>query len=506
MTVRVCLLYSRRDDELFQEFCTHLNGLQNKGMIDLWSDREIMAGAERSSEIRTNLEQAELVLLLVSADFLEFWCASPEMNLLLTRYQSQTVQVIPVIIRDCDWTGSALGQWQVVPRDNRSVANKGDKFARDSLWLEIVQEIERVVLEIRKPPTPNILPSTNVHFPNGVVPVDSPFYIQNEKIILQCKRAIIQPSGLLRIQAPYQMGKTSLLERLIVYARTLNYRVVRVDLRLLNKETHEGIDIFLQRLCHQIWKQSNTQGNIKEAMGNYAKDNYSTPNENCTSFIEQYILKPGEPPILLCIDNLDSIYPYSFATAFMSLLRYWHEKQDAQWPSFRVILLHVWHFEIKDANNSPFNVGKVLQLPELEISQVKNLIQIYDLRLNDKEIIHLMNLVGGHPFLLNSFLYEVSQNRILMQDISTLNVNKLYGLYYNHLVWYSDYLDREPQLKNLVREIVRIDQPIPRSSQFLERFKVSDLLKLTDLGLIKLNIIDDNFEVTNQLYKSYFHE
>jgi AAA-like domain/TIR domain len=498
MTVKVCLLYSRRDDELFQEFCTHLNGLQNKGMIDLWSDREIMAGAERSREIKKNLEQAELVLLLVSADFLEFCCDSPEMNLLLTRHQSQTVQVIPVIIRACDWTGSALGQWQVVPRDNRSVANKGDKFARDALWLEIVQEIERVVLEIRKPPTPNIPPPADVHFPNGVVPVDSPFYIENERIISQCKRAIIQPSGLLRIQAPYKMGKTSLLERLIVYAKSINYRVVRVDLRLFNGQTDERLDVFLRWLCDQF----NIQGNL--ALGNFIEAKFTSANDNCTNFIEQHILGAERPPILFCIDNLDSIYPYSFSRDFLSLLRSWHEKQDAQWPSFRIILLHVWHLKINDNNRSPFNVGEVVRLPELELAQVQDLIKIYGLELRDQNITDLMNLVGGHPFLLRLALYQVSQNRILTQDTLFFIINQ--EVYYDHLVWYSTYLNREPQLRNLMREIVHANQPILRKSLFSERFENSDLIKLKDLGLIKVNISDSSVEVANQLYKSYFRE
>jgi hypothetical protein len=77
----------------------------------------------------------------------------------------------------------------------------------------------------------------NLCSPGGVVPIDSQLYVERGNIQAQGQQAISQPSGLLRIQAAAQMGKTSYLERLVAYAQDLSYRVVRIDLRQVDKLT-----------------------------------------------------------------------------------------------------------------------------------------------------------------------------------------------------------------------------------------------------------------------------
>jgi TIR domain len=148
--IKVFISYSHQDDELRKELSAHLSGLQHKQLIEPWHDRNIDAGSAWEHAIDENLEQAEIILLLVSADFINSrYCYSIEMDRALMRHQARTTQVIPVIIRDCVWTKSPLGQLQAVPRDNRAVAAWGDKFARDSAWTQVTQEIIKVAQKIR---------------------------------------------------------------------------------------------------------------------------------------------------------------------------------------------------------------------------------------------------------------------------------------------------------------------------------------------------------------------
>jgi formylglycine-generating enzyme required for sulfatase activity len=143
--IKVFLSYSHKDDELKKEFCDHLAVLQHNQLIDSWQDRNIDAGSEWADAIHQNLEQAEIILLLVSSAFMASrYCYSIEMQQALKRHKSGAAKVIPVIIRDSSWTTSPLGQLQAVPRDNHAVATWGDQFARDTAWRLVTEEITKV--------------------------------------------------------------------------------------------------------------------------------------------------------------------------------------------------------------------------------------------------------------------------------------------------------------------------------------------------------------------------
>jgi formylglycine-generating enzyme required for sulfatase activity len=148
--IKVFLSYSHKDDELREELSSHLSSLAHQKLIEPWHDRNIDAGSGWASEIDQNLARAEIILLLVSSDFINSrYCYSIEMKEALARHEANAVQVIPVIIRACDWQRSPLGKLQAIPRDNQAVANNRDKYARDQPWLQVVKEIGKVAQQIR---------------------------------------------------------------------------------------------------------------------------------------------------------------------------------------------------------------------------------------------------------------------------------------------------------------------------------------------------------------------
>jgi formylglycine-generating enzyme required for sulfatase activity len=149
--IKVFLSYARKDDALREEFSAHLSSLTNQNLIEPWHDRKIDAGTEWAKEIDQNLEQAEIIVLLVSADFINSrYCYSNEMTQALARHAAKTAQVIPVIIRTCDWQSSPLGVLQAIPRDGRAVASARDQYGRDTPWLQVVQEIGDAAKQIRE--------------------------------------------------------------------------------------------------------------------------------------------------------------------------------------------------------------------------------------------------------------------------------------------------------------------------------------------------------------------
>jgi len=88
----------------------HLSMLRRQGLIEPWHDRRIAPGDLLGDAIDANLLEADIVLLLVSPDFLASeYCYSREMLLAMERHQRGEAKVVPVILRACDWKGSPFG-------------------------------------------------------------------------------------------------------------------------------------------------------------------------------------------------------------------------------------------------------------------------------------------------------------------------------------------------------------------------------------------------------------
>src|SRR3982750_501461 len=102
--VKLFFSYSHKDEALRNELETHLSPLQRQGVIESWHDRRITAGKEFDSEISRNLEDSQIILLLISSDFIASnYCYEEEMKLALELHKSGRARVIPVILRPCDW-------------------------------------------------------------------------------------------------------------------------------------------------------------------------------------------------------------------------------------------------------------------------------------------------------------------------------------------------------------------------------------------------------------------
>lgn len=117
---KVFFSYSHKDEPLRDELEKHLSMLRREGLIEIWHDRRITAGSEVDSEISRNLEEADIILLLVSVDFLASeYCYSIEMNRAIERHDAGLAKVIPIILRKCEWRRAPFGKLLAVPTDGR---------------------------------------------------------------------------------------------------------------------------------------------------------------------------------------------------------------------------------------------------------------------------------------------------------------------------------------------------------------------------------------------------
>jgi hypothetical protein len=124
--------YSHRDSDLRDEMEIHLAALKREGVIETWHDREIRAGEEFENEISQNLEEADIILLLISPYFIASnYCYEIEMKRAMQRHEKGDARVIPVILEPRDWQKLPFGKLTATPTDGKPISkfpNKHDGF------------------------------------------------------------------------------------------------------------------------------------------------------------------------------------------------------------------------------------------------------------------------------------------------------------------------------------------------------------------------------------------
>jgi hypothetical protein len=151
--------YSHEDEELRNKLEKHLSLLKRRGVVSSWYDRQIEAGNDWAKEIHTNLENAEVILLLVSSDFLASdYCYCKEMDRALERHGKGLAKVIPVILRDCEWQQAPFARLQALPKNAHPVTLWAD---RDQAFTDVARGIRRTCESLQKsieekpgPPSP----------------------------------------------------------------------------------------------------------------------------------------------------------------------------------------------------------------------------------------------------------------------------------------------------------------------------------------------------------------
>ena len=164
--------YSHADEDLRDMLEKHLSALKHQRLIDTWHDRCIRAGDELGGEISGNLESADIILLLVSADFISSsYCYDVEMRRALERHNAEEARVIPVILRACDWKDTPFGKLLAVPKDGRPVRSWPDI---DDAFLDVVRALKVVIGEKRESRTRAAPHSVALEEPMPEVATDRP--------------------------------------------------------------------------------------------------------------------------------------------------------------------------------------------------------------------------------------------------------------------------------------------------------------------------------------------
>ena len=146
--VNLFFSYAHKDERYKDVLETHLKILQRQGTISVWSDREIEGGENWREEIMKELNRADIILLLISPDFIASkFCYEIEMKRALERNANKEARVIPVILRDCIWAKAPFAEIQALPKDGKPIRSWGN---RDTAWRNVAEGIEKAADNFRK--------------------------------------------------------------------------------------------------------------------------------------------------------------------------------------------------------------------------------------------------------------------------------------------------------------------------------------------------------------------
>jgi len=320
------------------------------------------------------------------------------------------------------------------------------------------------------------------------------FYVERPPVESSCYEAISQPGSLIRIRSPRRMGKTWLMERIFQHALEQDYRIAPLNLLQPEREVVDNLDKFLRWLCSIVSRRLGVENEVDRAWSERRGS-----NDNCTAYFENYILQETGPDLVLGLDNVDRIFQHeNIAKDFFGLLRSWHE--DAQiykpWKNLRLVIAYSREVYIPlNIERSPFNVGLPISLPEFTQAQVQKLLGIHQLNWNEAQIDRLMEMLGGHPYLLNcsiEFLKSHDGEREFYQFLEKAPTDA--GLYRNHLRELLYTLQKEPGLEDAMYEVIQADNPV--------QLNPNQSFKLYSLGLAIWK--GNKVEPRCQLYRSYF--
>ena len=336
--------------------------------------------------------------------------------------------------------------------------------------------------------------NTRPCYPSGAVPLNSLVYVKRPIIEEQACEEITKSGALIRIKAPQEMGKTSLLLRILDYAVNKGYKTIVLNLAQTDCAILSDLDRFLRFLCVSASQQLGLEPRLEEY---WDKDIGS--KVSCSLYFRCYLLKQIDSPIVLAFDDLNRIFEHpQVAQDVLPLLRSWYEdaKRTPIWQNLRLIMVHSTEVYIPlDINQSPFNVGLPIQLEKFDLFQIKKLAEKYQLDWQSKqEAEQLKDLVGGHPALIQIALYHLSRKEITIEKLlQTASTSE--GIYHSHLRRQWLILQQEPELVEVFKNLIQTNRPL--------QLKPVIAYKLSSMGLIKQ--IGDKAFVSCKLYQNYFN-
>ncbi|MBD2335944.1 AAA-like domain-containing protein [Calothrix sp. FACHB-156] len=332
--------------------------------------------------------------------------------------------------------------------------------------------------------------TVELELPKGYVPLNSAFYIERIPNERRCYEEIINAGSLIQIKAPRQMGKTSVMVRVLAHAVTLGYQTVSLNFLQADKKILTDLNKLLRWVCANITHKLK----LKNKLDDYWDEDLGS-KANCTLYLQEYLLPQIENPLVLALDEVNEIFEYpEIAQDFLCLLRSWHEdaKDSEIWQKLRLIVSNSTQFYIP-LSIAPFQVGFSVQLRSFNWEQVQDLAQRHQLNISIGNLAELMWLVAGHPYLLRVAFYHLAHQDLTWEQLIQTAASNT-GIYSEYLHQHLWYLQQHPELAAAFEQVLQAKAPI--ELQPVQAFK------LHSMGLV--NMLNNQVMISCDLYQRYF--
>lgn len=310
-------------------------------------------------------------------------------------------------------------------------------------------------------------------------------------VINSCYNEILKSGCLLRIKAPWKTGKTELMSRVVKQAENQGYRTAVLKLRDAMSTDFSDLNQFLKWFCSSLAEELQLINSVDE----HWNKSIGNPKNKCKTYFEKYLLL-GESPLIVALDDVDRVFLYQeISREFLGMLRSRHEDAKIRpiWSKLRQVLAYTEDYREMEPNLSPFNVGTLIEIPELCSDQVQSLARQYKLNWDNNQINQLMHMVGGHPYLVKEAIRYLTQQNVTLDTLLEKTPTQA-GIYSEHLQKYWKRLQQSQELTTAFSKVVMADTPVELHLDLAD--------KLNNLGLVKFesNSVIPRYE----LYRRYF--
>lgn len=387
MGQKIVLLYKRNaqpDDQVLHMLESGLGALG----YELFIDRHLKIGVEWAKAIEEKIRAADAVVAILSdaatgSEMLEYE--------LETAFDENRRRGRPYLLP------VRVGTDKAVEGPVGAFVNR----LNFTVW-HGMQDNQRVVTElvssITEPPKPKS-EGPQLEPVGGAMSPDSPFYIERDSDA-EFAQAIRNTESIILIKGPRQMGKTSLIGRGIKQVRDLGWRTFTTDFQKLSSGQLVSEESLYRVLSATLAKRLNFTYDFEAEW----IDVFGA-NMNMDNFVRS-LLEASDLPFVWFMDEADKLFGIPFASDFFGLVRSWHNcratEPDGPWSRLTVVIGYATeaHLFIQDLNQSPFNVGRQLELQDFSLPNLEEMNRRYGSPLkSSEEVRRLHDLVDGQPFL-----------------------------------------------------------------------------------------------------------
>jgi hypothetical protein len=487
---------------------------QLRGSHEVFFDQAMAVGTPWAERIDRELRQADVLLLLLSAESVssEMVVGEVETAQRLQKHQGRP-RILPVRVAYRQMLPYPLSaylnpiNWALwdSPADTPRLLEELERAMAGKELDSAAAEIGPAAATIPAPATMLPVPPLAAPSPQasvaplepaeGTMDAESRFYIEREGDGV-VRRALERQGVTITIKGPRQMGKSSLLMRVIQRAQAAGREAVYLDLQQFDQEVLAEADRFYIQFCQAMAEQLGLPDGTAEAWAAGGGN-----NQLATRYVQNQVLKPLNRPLLLAMDEVDRLFEAEYRSDFFAMLRGWHNNRASPVPLFRpwkqldlalVTATEPYHL-IANLNQSPFNVGEVIPLDDFSAEQVADLNQRHGAPLAPGPLAQLMALLHGHPYLVRRALYLVAGGQMPVDQVLEQAASD-YGPFGDHLRYHLFRIVDNKALRAGLRQVIR--------SNRCDDEKTSRLLIAA--GLARLE--DGAVLPRCPLYASYFGE